>query len=122
MNRRNFLSGCIAAAVASTVKLPDLPDPEPVYEHETYGTAQWVDCQGVVHEGYESEEIGAMYARALAASMLQTKWMVAARVFEAKLFYGEYDGLPRQPADAPGASDPLRLQTFPPPSSAAYPV
>lgn len=123
MNRRNFLSGCIAAAVASTVKLPEvLPDDWEVdgvryttrYVHRTYGLAYHIKEENPEEwiEGYPTEEIGARFARALAQSMLQTKVAIAANILEGRMFYGDYDALPRQPAEPLVPDGPFTLRAL----------
>ena len=89
MKRRQFIKGAVAVAVAASipggdgVELNSMAHP---YTHKTYETAQYFTLDGRALTT-EYVEIGAKMHRALARSMMQTREIVAANVFN-KAFGG----------------------------------
>lgn len=84
MNRRDFLLSAMGAATMALV--PALPGETT----QTFSTG-WIVTEEIVEPGLYGE-ISERYAKALARSMMQTREVVAA-----KIFMGETDELEIQP-------------------------
>ena len=79
VSRRSFLGLAIAASLAPKALLESTPK----YTHHTYGTAKVYLQDGTRLSDQEIDEIGARYAKALAASMLMTREVVSMNVLNA---------------------------------------
>ena len=80
MDRRKFIKGAVAAAVAAAIPVGDGVElysiAHPEYTYKTYKTDVLYKATPV------PRDLGCQMARALARSMMQTREVVAANVFD----------------------------------------